>query len=349
MRIASIGTAFPPHYYDQDTLMKAIRVLVVDHDRSLARLEKLHRHLLVGGRHLALPLEDYARLATWGDANDAWIRVSAEIGEASLRQALDRAGLGTDDLDLLIFISVTGVATPSIDAHLMNRLNMPARVKRMPLFGLGCVGGAAGLARAADYVKAYPDHVAAVVSVELCSLTLRRDDSSVANLIATGLFGDGSATVLVAGASRRAAGPRILDSRSTFYPGSEDAMGWRISEKGFGVILSAGVPGLVRDHIGEDVDRFLGDHGLRRRDMAAWICHPGGPKVLQAFQEALDLPRQALDLAWSTLAQVGNLSSASVLLVLDKVLEAGPPAPGAHALLVAMGPGFCSELVLLRW
>jgi len=349
VRIAAVGRALPPHFYDQETLLAALKKRWSLRYLNLERLERLHQNVLVGGRHLALPIEEYDALTTWGRANDAWIRVAQEVGEAAVRDALGRAGLAASDVDALLFVTVTGVATPSIDARLMNRLALPPQVKRMPIFGLGCVAGAAGIARAADYVRAYPDQVALLVSVELCSLTLQREDLSIPNLIASGLFGDGAAAVLVVGDEREAAGPRILGSRSIFYRDSERVMGWDISEDGFRIVLSADVPQVVRDHLREDVDAFLAEHGLTRREIASWVCHPGGPKVLEAMEETLELPPGALAVTWKSLREVGNLSSTSVLLVLADTLESHRPPPGSYGMLLAMGPGFCSELVLLEW
>lgn len=349
MKIAAVGKALPPHYYDQDTLLEALRRRWADRHYNPGRLERLHKNVLVGGRHLALPIEEYAGLTTWGKANDAWIRVAQEVGEAAVRDALARAGLDPEAIDALIFVTVTGVATPSIDARLVNRLGLSPRIKRMPIFGLGCVAGAAGIARAADYVRAFPDQVAVLLSVELCSLTLQPEDLSIPNLIASGLFGDGAAAVVVVGDERPADGPRILATRSIFYPDSERVMGWDISESGFQIVLSAEVPQVVRDHLRADVDAFLADQGLARGDIASWISHPGGPKVLEAMAEALELPEGALDVTWRSLQEVGNLSSTSVLLVLRDTLDSHRPPPGSYGLISAMGPGFCSELVLLQW
>jgi alkylresorcinol/alkylpyrone synthase len=294
-------------------------------------------------------MEEYETLEGWGLANDAWIRVAQEIGERAVRDALSRAELETSDVDALFFVTVTGVATPSIDARLMNRLGLPAHVKRVPIFGLGCVAGAAGVARAADYVRAFPQHVAVVVSVELCSLTLQREDLSVPNLIASGLFGDGAAAAVVAGTDRGARGPRVVATRSVFYPDSERVMGWAISERGFRIVLSADVPEITRRFLRRDVDDFLGELGLARSRISRWVAHPGGPKVLEAMADALDLPAGALDRTWRSLREVGNLSSTSVLLVLQETLEQDPPPPGSYGMMLAMGPGFCSELVLLQW
>jgi alkylresorcinol/alkylpyrone synthase len=364
-RIAGVGKAFPPHYYDQEELLaRFVRHWSSRHPR-FDRLESLHRRVFVGGRHLALPMEEYERLETWGQANNAWIRVAQEVGERAVADALGCAGLGAADVGALIFVTVTGLATPSIDARLINRMGLPPDITRVPIFGLGCVAGAAGLARAADYVRAYPDRVAVLLSVELCSLTLQRTDFSIANLIASGLFGDGAAAVVVAGdrarngarprtgparvPPRRPSWPRIVASRSVFYPDSERVMGWDISENGFSVVLSADVPLMVMKHVRRDIEAFLAEHRLGRGDIDCWISHPGGPKVLEAMQETLELPREALAISWRSLGEVGNLSSASVLLVLKETLESRRPAPGRHGLVLAMGPGFCSELVLLRF
>ncbi len=225
MRIAGVGKAFPQHYYGQDRLLAAFREHWGAEHHNRARLETLHRNVLVGGRHLALPIEEYERLGTFGAANSAWTRAALDVGEAATRDALAQAALRPADIAALFFVTVTGVATPSIDALLMNRIGFEADLKRIPVFGLGCVAGAAGIARAADYVKAFPDQAALLLSVELCSLTLQREDLSIPNLIASGLFGDGAAGVVVTGEGRGGSGPRILATRSIFYPDSENVMG----------------------------------------------------------------------------------------------------------------------------
>jgi len=349
MKIAAVGKAFPPHYYPQEQLLEAFRRVWSSKVFNQKRLESLHRNVLVGGRHLALPLEDYETLSGWGEANGAWIRVAVEVGERAVRDALGQSGLTVADVDSLIFVSVTGIATPSIDALLMNRLGLPPRVKRLPIFGLGCVAGAAGIARAADYVKSFPNQVVVLLSVELCSLTFQLQDVSIPNLISSGLFGDGAAAVVVVGAERPAAGPRVVATRSIFYPDSERVMGWDISERGFQIVLSSGVPQLVRDHLREDIEDFLADEGLTLRDIGSWVTHPGGPRVLEAMEETLELDNGALDVTWKSLREVGNLSSTSVLLVLAETMANRRPDPGSRGILMAMGPGFCSELVLLEW
>jgi alkylresorcinol/alkylpyrone synthase len=349
MKIASVGEAFPAHYYPQDQLLQAFKLAWSQRLFNQERLESLHRNVLVGGRYLALPIEEYSKLENWGQANDAWIRVSQDVGEQAVRKALDRASLEPADIDCLVFVSVTGVATPSIDARLINRLGLSPRVKRLPIFGLGCVAGAAGISRVADYVKAYPEEVAVLLSVELCSLTLQLENLSIPNLISSGLFGDGAAAVVMVGNGRRAQGPRVVATRSVFYPDSERVMGWDISDMGFQVVLSAEVPEVVRRHLRRDVDEFLADQGVDRGQIVSWVAHPGGPKVLTALEEALELEPDALRLTRESLERVGNLSSTSVLLVLEETMRSQRPEGGSLGMMLAMGPGFCSELVLLEW
>lgn len=348
MKIAAVERALPKHYYDQATLSRYLQGVWRDQPGVARRVQALHESVQVRGRYLALPLEEYAELTTFGRCNDAWIRAALDLGERAVGGACARAGLQPRDIDAIFFSTVTGLASPSIDARLVNRMDLRPDVKRVPMFGLGCVAGAAAVSRAADYVRAFPEHTAAVLTVELCSLTLQRQDTSVANIISTGLFGDGACAAVVAGSARALAGPRVVATRSVFYPDTEDVMGWEISERGFEIVLSPAVPTVARERLGHDVDEFLRAQGLARRDIARWICHPGGPKVLEALQDALDLRREDLEASWRNLAERGNLSSASVLLILADHVESPPPA-GSHGLMLAMGPGFCSELLLLRW
>ena len=349
MRVVSVGRAFPDNYYDQGELASALTKLWGSRIHNPARLEQLHRNVLVGGRHLALPMEEYARLESFSDTNDAYIRCAVDLGARAMTDGLQRAGLTPRDVDHLFFTSVTGIATPSVDARLVNRLELRPDIKRTPIFGLGCVAGAAGVARAADYLRAFPGQVAVLLSVELCSLTLQAGDLSVANLIASGLFGDGAAAAVLVGGEREQEGPQVVATRSVFYPDSEQMMGWDVTSSGFRVVLSAEVPDVVGRHIRGDVDRFLADQDLTLSDIRSYVCHPGGPRVLEAFEQALEVPREALQLTWDSLARVGNLSSASVLMVLRDTMEHRRPPAGSYGLMLAMGPGFCSELVLLRW
>ncbi len=349
--IRSVEKLLPRHYASQDRIIGALRDLWATRHYNIERLEELHRSVQVEGRFLALPIEQYVGLTTFQQRNDAWISVSLELGEQVVRQALEKTGLSPRDVDHIFFVTVTGIATPSIDARLINRLGMRSDVKRTPIFGLGCVAGAAGAARAADYLRAYTKETALLLTTELCSLTLQREDLSIPNIIASGLFGDGAACAVLQGGEREASlpGPRVVATRSVLYPDTERIMGWDVVDTGFKVVLSAKVPSLVREHIRADVDGFLSAHGLERKDIKHWVAHTGGPKVLQAFEQALELSPETLTHSWKSLHDVGNLSSASVLFVLGDVLASGQARPGDWGVMMAMGPGFCGELVLLRW
>ncbi len=349
MHILATATAFPEHYVTQREFLDALLPYWGTDPRIASIIERLHQRTGVDGRYYSRPLTDYLTLDTFGKTNDAWIETAVDLGERAIECALQQAGLKADQLAAIIFVSVTGIASPSIDARLVNRMSLSPRIRRTPIFGLGCVAGAAGLSRAADYVCAYPGQVAVLLSVELCSLTWQRDDKSVANLISVGLFGDGAAAVLVAGDQIPRRGPRIVASDRVFYPNTEDVMGWSISEKGFNIVLSPDVPKVVVENLGRNVDDFLATQGLTRLDIGSWIMHTGGPKVLEATAEALGLSRDDLEVSWEALRRVGNLSSASVLVVLDEIMKHRRPAPGTKSILAAMGPGFNAEMLLLEW
>ena len=349
MKILSVGSAFPNHVYRQEVISGALKKIWQERLPRPEVLDRLHSHCGVERRHLSLPIEQYERLETWGQTNSIWIETAEQLGATAICRAITPHQLTPRDIDALFFTSVTGISSPSIDARLVNRMGLSPHVKRMPLFGLGCVAGAAGIARAADYLRAFPDQIATVLSVELCSLTWQLDDTRVATLIATGLFGDGAAAVVLAGSDTGFSGPEILATRSVFYPNTEDVMGWDISEKGFSLVLSPEVASVIESRLAADVDSFLADQGISREQIGSWIIHTGGPKILQAVARALALPDAALEASWECLRRVGNLSSASVLLVLQDFLGRRRPAPGTYSVLAAMGPGFCSEFVLLRW
>jgi alkylresorcinol/alkylpyrone synthase len=351
--VRAVGRALPKHYADQETLIGAFREAWAGAHFNVERLEELHRAVQVSGRHLAVPIERYKELASFARRNEVWTEVAADLGEEAVRSAVSRCGLELRQIDHLFFVTTTGIATPSIDARLVNRLGLRTDVRRTPIFGLGCAAGAAGIARASDYLLAFPHQVALLLSVELCSLTLQRDDLSIPNIISSGLFGDGAAAVVLIGAansgSAEAVGPRVTATASVFYPDTERVMGWDIVDTGFKVVLSARVPEVVHEHVRGDVDSFLAHHGLDRGRIRHWIAHTGGPKVLKAFEEVLELPERALDRSWKSLRETGNLSSAAVLFVLGELLDSGDASKGDYGLLMSMGPGFFSELVLLQW
>ncbi len=349
MRIAGVGSAFPRYHYKQEVLVEALKSFWGDRLPQPGILDRLNQSMKVESRFLARPIEFYMNMQSWGQANDAWIDAALEIGEKALCRALTGAGLAPGDLDAIFVTSVTGIAAPSIDARLANRMGLSPNIKRIPIFGLGCVAGAAGISRAADYVRAYPYQAAALLSVEMCSLTLQRDDLSMAHLISALLFGDGAAAAVVTGSDINWNGPEILATKSILYPNTERVMGWDISERGFEIVLAPEVPDTVLRHLGEDVDAFLDEQGLRRQEIKSWVMHTGGPKVLEATAQALDITETDLAASWDSLRKVGNISSTSVLLVLEDVYRHRRPAPDTLSILAAMGPGFCSELVLLRW
>lgn len=344
-RIAAVAPVLPPHVYTQAEITRELAPLISPDPSRRAVLERMHAGSGIGTRHTALPIEAYRDLGGFKAANDVFIEVGTNLAELALRNALEQAGLTPQDVDFILFTSVTGIAAPSIDALLVPRMGLRPDVKRLPSFGLGCVAGAAGLARVHDYLVGHPSEVGVLLSVELCSLTLQRDDATIANFVATGLFGDGAAAVVMVGADRPEPGITVVDTRSAFLPETADVIGWNIGGTGFEIVLTAGVAEVIERHFPPVVADFLATNQLTIDDVTAWVAHPGGPRVLEAFASALDVPRADFAASWASLEQVGNLSSAAVL----HVLAATDPAPGAHGLLFALGPGVSAEFVLLEW
>lgn len=346
--IAGTGAAFGPHRYHQDDVARELTKVNGPEFMRFARTSG------VDHRNLALPLSRYPAMADFTEANDAYIEVATQWGVEALTSALDAAGLAPTDVDAIFLVSSTGVAVPTIDARVATRVGLRPDVKRIPLFGLGCVAGAAGMARVHDYLRGFPGHVAALLSVELCSLTLQHDDTTIPALIGVCLFGDGATSVIARGANRTpehrgiASGPAVLATRSRLIPDTVDVMGWNVGTKGFGLVLSKDVPKMADEHLRDEVDEFLAEHGLSIDDVSTWVCHPGGPRVIEAIQGAVGMPPDALVHSWDSMREHGNISSASVLDVLGRTLAA-PPARGSLGVMLAMGPGFSFELVLLSW
>jgi alkylresorcinol/alkylpyrone synthase len=348
-RIAAVAPELPAFAYTQAEITAELAPLISAVPARRAVLERMHAASGIGTRHTALPLERYRDLGTFRQSNDLFIEVATDLAERALRAALATAGLEPPDVDFVMFTSVTGISAPSVDALLVSRLGLRPDVKRLPSFGLGCVGGAAGLARVNDYLAGHPGQVGVLLSVELCSLTLQRDDETMANFVATGLFGDGATAVVLVGDERAEPGIRIVDTRSSFFPDTQSVIGWNIGGSGFEIVLTAGVADVIERHFPVEVAAFLADNGLGVADVAAWVAHPGGPRVLDAFAESLELGAADLALSWASLDKVGNLSSSAVLHVLADTIAAGGRKPGDAGLLFALGPGVSAEFVLLEW
>ena len=382
--IISTATAFPAHYYSQEEMSSALRAEWIKKDLDVDVFDRLQKAVSVEGRFLALPMSEYYKLEGFADCNRAWQKVALELGERVILDLLDKASIAPKEIKMLMSTTVTGVAVPSIEARLMNRIDFALDLKRVPLFGLGCLAGTAGIARVSDYLKGYPEQSAILLSVELCSLTLQAEDLSIENIISSGLFGDGAAAVLMVGDRHpllkrkkidrrkgikkqrykdtkkknvyesKSLFPKIISSRSIFFPNSEEVMGWEVTEGGFKILLGQGVPGFA-DQLGPHVESFLSKQGLSVPDISLWLTHPGGPKVIDTLENTLNLPPKSLDKTRKHLREVGNISSTSVLVLLDDWMKnpesylAGSSGTKNYGVMLSLGPAFSGELVLMKW
>ncbi|MEM8559417.1 MAG: 3-oxoacyl-[acyl-carrier-protein] synthase III C-terminal domain-containing protein [Bacteroidota bacterium] len=380
--IAATATGFPPHYYPQDSILADLQDIWADTGINLNRVARLHANTTVEGRYIAVPKADYHTMSGWKDANATYAEVGVELGAQVLTRLFEQAGIHASEVSMLFSACTTGIAVPTIDARIMNRVPFRTDLKRVPAYGLGCAAGAAGLARVVDYLRGHPTEAAVLLCQEFCSLTIQKQDTTVANLIACGLFGDASAAVLMVGDEHPLAGkntvaglptqidleqpegdgaipsaqprpdargPQVLATRSVFFPESERTMGWDVTDMGMRIVLSADVPDVAAEAVPPHVTGLLAEHDLTLTDVDRWLCHPGGPKVIGAIESGLGLDDAALAMSRDVLRRVGNVSSVSVLLILDRVLRQCDHGAGDTGVLLAMGPAFAADLALLRW
>jgi alkylresorcinol/alkylpyrone synthase len=346
-RILAVGTALPGFRFEQADIRALVKGLFKDGFRDFDRLLAVFDNGHVKARYLSAPLEWFQTNHTWQERNEIYVKTALELGQRSAQMALERSGLQAEHLGAIFFVSTTGLATPSLDSWLIKRLNLSRHVARIPIWGLGCAGGAAGLNRASEFVRA-SGKAALLVAVELSSLTFQANDVSRPNLIATSLFADGAAAVVI-GPEDSGVGPSIIGGSSTLWDDTEDVMGWVVTNTGLQVTLSKSVPSVVEKHIRADVEFACTNHGLSLDQLRHFVTHPGGEKVMDAFTTALELPADALGDAREILEHHGNMSSPTVLFALERFLNRWPEMPlGEYGLLTAMGPGFSAEHVFFK-
>ncbi|WP_028782987.1 type III polyketide synthase [Thalassobacillus devorans] len=357
--ILSIGKSEPPYDISQTQVKSLVESLFPLSERDKQRLLPVFDHAMIEKRQFVVNQEWFKHPHGLGERNGIYIK---EAYRHSLHAIDDCLGselfltepVSFNDIDMIIFVSTTGLATPSIEARVMNARSFREDVKRVPLFGLGCAGGVSGLARAYDWVKAYPSKNVLVVNVELCSLTFQKTDSKKSNFVGTALFGDGISAVLVAGSKSDLLGkkkqtvPVIDGANSKTKKDSIDIMGWEIKDTGFEVVFNRSIPHLVKDFWKDHVQSFLRDRGLNADELPFFVAHPGGKKVLEAYQEVLQLDEDAFSESYHVLAKHGNMSSVTVCYVLYEYMKSFPEV-GTRSLMAALGPGFSSELISLEW
>ncbi|MGZ0049839.1 type III polyketide synthase [Brevibacillus gelatini] len=352
-RIESVATAVPPHEVSTEQSRQFARHFFQDAFPDIDRLLNVFSHSHIEKRHFCMPLDWFFTDCPFPEKNRLYIRHAEALSLAAARKCLEKAGLTPADIDCLVFVSSSGIATPSMDARLLNSLGLRSDITRIPLWGLGCAGGAMGLSRSFEYAGAYPEHRVLLISVELCGLTFIRQDLSKSNLVATCLFGDGAAAVVVSGdrvpavAQGKSPQIRFCAARTTTWPDTLDVMGWELTEPGLKVIFSRDIPTLIQTHMRENVDSFLASHQTTVDRLRHFIFHPGGAKVLNAYQTSLGIDAQATRHSEEVLRHFGNMSSPTVLFVLEKSMEQAWQ-PGERGLVAALGPGFSSELLLLE-
>jgi alkylresorcinol/alkylpyrone synthase len=315
--------------------------------RRLEAMMAIVDNAKVHKRHAIFPLDYTIEPRALSKTNEEYIEHAVKLGREAAEKCLHRAGLRADEVDLIIAVSCTGFMIPSLDAHLINLMGFRPNVRRMPFTELGCAAGAMAMGRAADFLEAYPGGNVLIIAVELPSLTFQRKDISQANLISSVLFGDGAAAVLITG--RECKGPKILVSETYTFPDSLGAMGFDLRDSGFHILLAKDVPEMIGAKIRGLVDGFLARQGRTQQDIKGWILHPGGSRLLGNVETALGLTKNDTQPSWDILGNVGNLSSATILFILQEWLEKRPLQTGDYALAAAFGPGFSAEFLLLQW
>lgn len=346
-RLVDVVSAAPAHVLPQALAAEFARRTFGPRMPQLERLMPIFENTGIETRRTCRPLPWYDESHTLAENSSAYIEAACTLCAQAGAQLLQRQGLRPDQIDRVIYVNTTGLATPSIDARLVNLLGLRPDVRRTPIWGLGCAGGVAGLSHAWQHVQGHPRERVLLFCAEMCSLTLLRDDASSANVVATALFADGAAAALISGDETGDAGFALLDSRSTLYPDSLDIMGWHVVTQGLQVVFDRRIPRIVDQHARSELDALLGRHGLTRGDIAEYLYHPGGPKVLSAYAAAYGLGMERFDWSRQVLREFGNMSSVTVLYVLERYMAAHPPGRGGHAVISALGPGFASESLLM--
>lgn len=345
--LAALSTAVPPYTLDQAAVRERVARILARPENEVDRLLPVFDNAGIATRYSCVPIEWYGREAGWRERNALYERHAVELLRVAAKQCLDEAGLPARAVDAVVTVSTTGIATPSLDARLMAHIAFRGDIERLPIFGMGCCGGAIGLGRAAALAKARPGQRVLLLVVELCALTFRPSDLSKSNIVATALFGDGAAAALISTAEadqERATTPAVLGWGEHTWPDSLDVMGWRVEDDGLGVLFSRDIPTLVRQDFGAVLDDFLAKQGMSRKDLGATACHPGGMKVVAALEEVFGLRTGAMAATRRVLRDYGNMSAPTVLFVLREVLKAQPRGP---ILVSALGPGFTAGFALL--
>ena len=345
-RLFAVATAVPPYPLDQDDVIERVKLLF-GRAPDLDRLLPVFLNTGIQRRYSCVPLEWYDRAHGWPERNRIYLASALDLLEAATNRVLRSTGRHKDDIDSIVVVSTTGIATPSLDALLIERMGLRSTVERLPIFGLGCAGGVLGLARAASQAAAAPGKTVLFLVVELCALSFRRDDWSKSNVVATALFGDGAAAALL---SSEGEGPALVAAGEHTWPGSLDVMGWEVADDGLRAIFSRDIPKLVTSKLQDATSEFLARHGLAIGDIDLFVCHPGGTKVIAALEHAFGLRQGALAEARAVLRDYGNMSATTVMFVLERML-AKTRATGARwerALMNALGPGFTAGFLVVE-